>query len=67
MNKEKDIIRKGKHLAFLLRHDQEAFDDGRTAHDCSARILNLDLQKQSKFYLPHMIVRQEYRTSYHQQ
>ena len=32
MNKEKDIIRKGKHLAFLLRHDQEAFDDGRIDH-----------------------------------
>ena len=24
-----DIIRKGKHLAFLLRHDKEAFEDGR--------------------------------------
>lgn len=29
MSKEKDAIRKGKHLAFLLRHDQEAFSDGR--------------------------------------
>ena len=29
MTKEKDVIRKGKHLAFLLRHDQEAYDDGR--------------------------------------
>ncbi len=24
-----DITRKGKHLAFLLRHDKEAFEDGR--------------------------------------
>ena len=24
-----DVIRKGKHLAFLLRHDKEAFEDGR--------------------------------------
>lgn len=24
-----DIIRKGKHLAFLLRHDKEAFEDGK--------------------------------------
>lgn len=29
MTKEKDIIRMGKHLAFLLRHDSEAFSDGR--------------------------------------
>lgn len=26
---KKDIIRKGKQLAFLLRHDKEAFEDGR--------------------------------------
>lgn len=25
---EKEIINKGKHLAFLLRHDKEAFDNG---------------------------------------
>ena len=25
---EKEIIRMGKHLAFLLRHDKEAFDEG---------------------------------------
>ena len=24
-----DVIKKGKHLAFLLRHDKEAFEDGR--------------------------------------
>ena len=29
MSKEKDIISKGKHLAYLLRHDKEAFGDGR--------------------------------------
>lgn len=28
MNKEKELINKGKHLAFLLRHDKEAFDAG---------------------------------------
>ena len=27
--KKNDIIRKGKQLAFLLRHDKEAFEDGR--------------------------------------
>ena len=25
---DKEVIRKGKHLAFLLRHDQDAFDKG---------------------------------------
>ena len=29
MSKEKDIIRQGKHLAYLLRHDNDAFGDGR--------------------------------------
>jgi len=29
MTKEKDTIKLGKHLAFLLRHDKEAFTDGR--------------------------------------
>ena len=29
MSKEKDVIRQGKHLAYLLRHDNEAFSDGR--------------------------------------
>lgn len=29
VSKERDIISKGKHLAFLLRHDKEAFGDGR--------------------------------------
>ncbi len=28
MSKEKDIIKKGKHLAFLLRHDKEGFEKG---------------------------------------
>lgn len=28
MNYEKELVRKGKHLAFLLRHDKEAFDAG---------------------------------------
>ena len=28
MSKEKELINKGKHLAFLLRHDKEAFDNG---------------------------------------
>lgn len=28
MYKEKELINKGKHLAFLLRHDKEAFDKG---------------------------------------
>ena len=29
MSKEKDIIRQGKHLAYLLRHDNDAFSNGR--------------------------------------
>lgn len=29
MSYEKELIRKGKHLAWLLRHDKEAFEDGR--------------------------------------
>lgn len=29
MTKEKNIIRLGKHLALLLKHDNEAFCDGR--------------------------------------
>ncbi len=28
MTKEKELINKGKHLAFLLRHDKESFDGG---------------------------------------
>lgn len=28
MNKEKELVNKGKHLAFLLRHDKDAFDAG---------------------------------------
>lgn len=28
MYKEKELINKGKHLAFLLRHDKDAFDNG---------------------------------------
>jgi hypothetical protein len=32
MTKEKNIIRLGKHLALLLRHENEAFCDGRI--DC---------------------------------
>ena len=28
MNKEKELVNKGKHLAFLLRHDKNAFDAG---------------------------------------
>ena len=28
MGYEKDLINKGKHLAFLLRHDKEAFENG---------------------------------------
>jgi putative RNA 2'-phosphotransferase len=28
MSEEKELINKGKHLAFLLRHDEEAFNNG---------------------------------------
>lgn len=28
MSKKKELINKGKHLAFLLRHDKEAFESG---------------------------------------
>lgn len=28
MSEQKDLIRKGKHLAWLLRHDKEAFEQG---------------------------------------
>ena len=43
MSKEKDIINKGKHLAYLLRHDKEAFGDSRI--DCHGWRMVSELSK----------------------